>query len=93
MSLNGTSAISCLKNFVSFHFTYIIDSFLKYIYIYIFLLLFIIIFVYSVLQSHSTSQFGDVSLVIRHGRLISEGGRLVLVLRDMVLARYGNGLV
>ena len=38
------------------------------------------------------SQFGDVSLVIRRGRLISEGGRLVLVLRDMVLAQNGNGL-
>ena len=42
------------------------------------------------------SQFGDVSLVIRRGRLISEGGsmgRLVLVLRDTVLARNGNGWV
>ena len=42
------------------------------------------------------SQFGDVSLVIIRGRLISEGGsmgRLVLVSRDMVLARNGNGLV
>ena len=47
----------------------------------------------SVLQSHGMSPFGDVSLVMRRGRLISEGGRLVWVLRDRVLCWNSNGLV